>query len=197
MIHSDEPLFKGGDIPESPAATANPAVRERIRQLTHEQPYGVLCVQGGGQAYGALVAFAFSEDMQHAVFVTPVATREYRLLSECDHVALVIDNRPDRLGELMEIERSAGRVRTARNGPRTLDLDLLTLGELELSTDRLQLPHPRMWQRRFVLAPLAEVAPELRNPATGRTAAEEATRLNGAAAAFRIGRLAPARRQPV
>ena len=104
MNHSDETLSKRSDIPESPAATANPAVRERIRQLTHEQPYGVLCVQGGGQPYGALVAFAFSEDMQHAVFVTPVATRKYRLLSECDHVALVIDNRPDRLDELLEIE---------------------------------------------------------------------------------------------
>jgi len=104
MNHSDEPLFKRSDISESPAATANPAVRERIRQLTHQQPYAVLCVQGGGQPYGALVAFAFSEDMQHAVFVTPVATRKYRLLSECDHVALVIDNRPDRLDELMEIE---------------------------------------------------------------------------------------------
>lgn len=104
MNHPDEPLFKRSDIPESPAATANPAVRERIRQLTHEQPYAVLCVQGGGQPYGALVAFAFSEDMQHAVFVTPVATRKYRLLSECDHVALVIDNRPDRLDALMEIE---------------------------------------------------------------------------------------------
>jgi nitroimidazol reductase NimA-like FMN-containing flavoprotein (pyridoxamine 5'-phosphate oxidase superfamily) len=104
MNHSDELLFKRGDIPESPAATANPAVRERIRQLTHEQPYAVLCVQGGGQPYGALVAFAFSEDMRHAVFVTPVATRKYRLLSECDHVALVVDNRPNRLDELMDIE---------------------------------------------------------------------------------------------
>ena len=119
MIHSDEPLFKGSDIPESPAATANPAVRERIRQLTHEQPYGVLCVQGGGQAYGALVAFAFSEDMQHAVFVTPVATRKYRLLSECDHVALVIDNRPNKADELMEIEAVTvtGRSQMIERGP--------------------------------------------------------------------------------
>jgi nitroimidazol reductase NimA-like FMN-containing flavoprotein (pyridoxamine 5'-phosphate oxidase superfamily) len=104
MNHSDEPLFKRSDISESPVATADPAVRERIRQLIDKQPYAVLCVQGGGQPYGALVAFAFSEDMRHAVFVTPVATRKYRLLSECDHVALVIDNRPDRKDELMEVE---------------------------------------------------------------------------------------------
>ena len=118
MNHSDEPLFKRSDMPESPAATANPAVRERIRQLTHEQPYGVLCVQGGGQPYGALVAFAFSEDMQHAVFVTPVATRKYRLLSECDHVALVIDNRPNKTDELMDIEAVTvtGRSRMIERG---------------------------------------------------------------------------------
>ena len=104
MNHTDEPLFKRSDLSESPGTMATPAVRERIRQLIDKQPYAVLCVQGSGQPYGALVAFAFSEDMQHAVFVTPIATRKYRLLRECDHVALVIDNRPDRLDELMEIE---------------------------------------------------------------------------------------------
>jgi len=72
--------------------------------LTDKQPYAVLCVQGEGQPYGALVAFAFSEDLCHSVFVTPVATRKYRSLSECDHVALVIDNRPNKADELMEIE---------------------------------------------------------------------------------------------
>jgi nitroimidazol reductase NimA-like FMN-containing flavoprotein (pyridoxamine 5'-phosphate oxidase superfamily) len=70
----------------------------------NEQAYAVLCVQGGGQPYGALVAFAFSEDLRYAVFATPVTTRKYRLLSECDHVALVIDNRPDKAAELMEVE---------------------------------------------------------------------------------------------
>ena len=64
----------------------------------------MLCVQGGGQPYGALVAFVFSDDLQHAVFSTPVATRKYRSLIECDHVALVIDNRSDKAEELMEVE---------------------------------------------------------------------------------------------
>jgi nitroimidazol reductase NimA-like FMN-containing flavoprotein (pyridoxamine 5'-phosphate oxidase superfamily) len=89
---------------DRPGATATPAVRERIQQLVDKQPYGVLCVQGEGQPYGALVAFAFSQDLRHAVFVTPIATRKYRLLSECDHIALVIDNRPSKADELMEIE---------------------------------------------------------------------------------------------
>jgi len=104
MKNPEEPLFDADEITENPGTTADPAVRERIQNLTGKQPYAVLCVQGEGQPYGALVAFAFSEDLCHAVFVTPVATRKYRLLSECDHVALVIDNRPNKADELMEIE---------------------------------------------------------------------------------------------
>ena len=91
-------------VAESPGSTADPAVREHIRELVDKQPYAVLCVQGMGQPYGALVAIAFSEDLRHAAFVTPIATRKYRLLSECEHIALVIDNRSCKSGELMEIE---------------------------------------------------------------------------------------------
>ena len=101
------------------------------------------------------------------------------------------------LDSLLEIERREGRVRRERNGPRTLDLDLLTLGDLELRSSRLQLPHPRMWSRSFVLEPLAEVAPELCNPLTGRTVAEEAERLRGGESVARIGSLASAQGQPL
>ena len=104
MKKPDKPLFDKDDIRDSPGATVDPAVREHIQHLVAKQPYAVLCVQGQGQPYGALVAFAFSEDLRHAVFVTPVATRKYRLLSDCDHVALVIDNRANKADELMEIE---------------------------------------------------------------------------------------------
>jgi uncharacterized protein YhbP (UPF0306 family) len=104
MNNLDEPLINNNDMSESPLVTADPAVRERIQQLVDKQPYAVLCVQGDNQPYGALVAFAFSDDLRHAVFVTPVATRKYRLLSECDHVALVIDNRSSKADDLMEIE---------------------------------------------------------------------------------------------
>ena len=104
MKQPDEPLFDENNRQDDPGMTANPAVRDRIQQLADQQPYAALCVQGEGQPYGALVAFAFSRDLRHAVFVTPVATRKYRLLSECDHVALVIDNRPNKTNALMEIE---------------------------------------------------------------------------------------------
>lgn len=64
-----------------------------------------------------------------------------------------------------EIEAEAGRDFTGpRHGPRPIDVDLLLLGEIELVTDRLTLPHPEVTSRRFVLAPLLELDPELRLP---------------------------------
>jgi 2-amino-4-hydroxy-6-hydroxymethyldihydropteridine diphosphokinase len=59
------------------------------------------------------------------------------------------------------LEAEAGRARTVRNGPRTLDVDILLYGDRTVSTPELEIPHPRMWQRRFVVAPLAEIAPEV------------------------------------
>jgi 2-amino-4-hydroxy-6-hydroxymethyldihydropteridine diphosphokinase len=59
------------------------------------------------------------------------------------------------------IEESARRVRAQRWGPRTLDVDILLVGDLRVDEPDLQVPHPRMWERAFVLAPLADVAPEL------------------------------------
>jgi 2-amino-4-hydroxy-6-hydroxymethyldihydropteridine diphosphokinase len=62
---------------------------------------------------------------------------------------------------LQAIEQEAGRLRPYRNAPRTLDLDLLLYGQQVQDNEVLTLPHPRMWQRAFVLKPLAELAPEL------------------------------------
>ncbi len=70
------------------------------------------------------------------------------------------------LAALLAIERSQGRVREhgLRNGPRTLDLDLLTYGDLICSEPGIEIPHPRFAEREFVLRPLAEIAPELEHP---------------------------------
>jgi 2-amino-4-hydroxy-6-hydroxymethyldihydropteridine diphosphokinase len=94
------------------------------------------------------------------------------------------------LEALLEIERENGRRRRERNGPRTLDLDLLLVGDLVVDEPRLRLPHPRMWERVFVLEPLAEIAPRLLNPATGRSVAEERDSLVDPARARRLGDLA-------
>ena len=72
------------------------------------------------------------------------------------------------LDALLAIEQRAGRVRGARNGPRTLDLDLLHVDGVQLDDPRLNLPHPRMAQRAFVLLPLHDIAPALQLPGYGR-----------------------------
>ena len=68
---------------------------------------------------------------------------------------------PALLAQLQAIEQGAGRERPYRNAPRTLDLDLLLFGDASIQSPSLTVPHPRMWQRAFVLLPLAEIAPAL------------------------------------
>ena len=64
------------------------------------------------------------------------------------------------LSALQKIEHSAGRERPYRNAPRTLDLDILLYGDAQIESDLLSIPHPRMWDRAFVLLPLHEIAQE-------------------------------------
>jgi len=71
------------------------------------------------------------------------------------------------LDNLQRIELAFGRERPFRNAPRTLDLDLLIYDQLQMSSDTLQLPHPRMSDRAFVLLPLLELAPEIHIPGKG------------------------------
>jgi 2-amino-4-hydroxy-6-hydroxymethyldihydropteridine diphosphokinase len=65
------------------------------------------------------------------------------------------------LARCQALEETAHRVRTVRFGPRTLDADVLLVGDLVVDDPDLVVPHPRMWERRFVLAPLADLAPDL------------------------------------
>ena len=76
------------------------------------------------------------------------------------------------LANLLALEQSFGRERRERWGPRILDLDLLLFGETTLASPGLDIPHPRMFQRGFVLVPLAEVAPDLRDPVSGQTTSQ-------------------------
>ena len=78
------------------------------------------------------------------------------------------------LQRLLSLEKDFGRDRSAGipNGPRTLDLDILLLGDYVLHEAGLEVPHPRLAQRAFVLVPLNEIAPDLRDPRSGHTIAE-------------------------
>lgn len=80
-------------------------------------------------------------------------------------LAVVPDRSPEGLlADLLAIEQSMGRQRTVKNGPRIIDLDLLTFGDQQRQTPELTLPHPRMGQRAFVLVPLGDIEPEFRFP---------------------------------
>jgi len=73
---------------------------------------------------------------------------------------------------LLSIEHEMGRKRTTPKGPRVIDLDILLFGDAVVDVPGLEIPHPRMGERRFVLEPLAELAPELRHPRTRKTVRE-------------------------
>ena len=79
-----------------------------------------------------------------------------------------VSSAADLLESLFALEERFGRLRSVRNAPRTLDLDLLLYGDVVSADIQLTLPHPRLHQRAFVLAPLAEIAPRLMIPGRGK-----------------------------
>jgi 2-amino-4-hydroxy-6-hydroxymethyldihydropteridine diphosphokinase len=76
------------------------------------------------------------------------------------------------LKRLLSIEEQLGRTRPYWGAPRKIDLDLILYGDVQLHETGLHVPHPRFRERRFVLGPLAEIAPEMVDPITGKTVAE-------------------------
>ena len=78
----------------------------------------------------------------------------------------------DLLDRLLEIEEESGRQRPYPLAPRTLDLDLILYGDSVIEETGLSVPHPRFRERAFVLQPLAEIAPDMRDPVTGKTVGE-------------------------
>jgi 2-amino-4-hydroxy-6-hydroxymethyldihydropteridine diphosphokinase len=73
------------------------------------------------------------------------------------------------LAAVMAIEQALGRKRTVAKGPRTIDIDIILFGRVVVDVPSLMIPHPAMHERRFVLQPLAEIAPEVRHPIFHRT----------------------------
>jgi 2-amino-4-hydroxy-6-hydroxymethyldihydropteridine diphosphokinase len=83
------------------------------------------------------------------------------------------------LSRTQRIERDLGRQRLRAGGPRTVDIDILLYGRFVIQTPQLEVPHPRLAERRFVLEPLAEIAPDLRHPVTGKTVREMLAEIQG------------------
>ena len=103
-------------------------------------------------------------------------------------VALETEKMPKQLlSALLGIERALGRnrKRTAPKGPRSLDIDIILFGSSVIDVPGLRVPHPAMMERRFVLEPLAEIAPEVRHPVLQKTMRELRDALAGAKTAVR------------
>jgi 2-amino-4-hydroxy-6-hydroxymethyldihydropteridine diphosphokinase len=83
------------------------------------------------------------------------------------------------LQRMQKVERSMGRIRTIKDGPRNIDIDILLYGNAVMETEELEIPHPRYRERRFTLAPLAELNPTLRDPVTRKTMAQMLSALSG------------------
>jgi nitroimidazol reductase NimA-like FMN-containing flavoprotein (pyridoxamine 5'-phosphate oxidase superfamily) len=142
MSSCDEPLLgPEHHVPFTPPEQ-DLILEDRIRHLIDGEAFAVLCTQGEGQPYGSLVAFAFGPDLSGFAFATPVATRKYRLLSECQRVALLVDNRSKYAADMMQISAvtATGRASQVEAGP-----------EFDKWADLLMARHPYL--RGFVLAP--------------------------------------------
>lgn len=85
------------------------------------------------------------------------------------------------LRRMQKVELGMGRIRSVKNGPRAIDIDILLFGNAIIKTEELEIPHPRYRERRFTLAPLAELNPSLRDPITGQTMSEMLAQLTGQA----------------
>ena len=102
----------------------------------------------------------------------PVEVRQQGWFLNCA-VKLETEAMPRQLlRRVLDIEQSMGRKRTQAKGPRTIDVDILLFGSSVVEAKGLTIPHPAMHERRFVLEPLAEIAPEVRHPVLKRSARE-------------------------
>ena len=92
------------------------------------------------------------------------------------------------LARIRSVENRLGRRRVVKNGPRTIDIDILLYEDVTTKTPDLEIPHPRYRERRFTLAPLAELNPKLKDPTTGASIAEMLAAITGQDAQIRVSK---------
>lgn len=161
-------------MPEAPGVRALVALGSNL-----EDPLGQL--RRAADALGRLaVACRWSSIYRTAPVGGPAGQPDY--LNAVAQLVLVPASAEPRalLAALLAVERRQGRRRDVAWGPRTLDLDLLDVAGTLVDEPGLQLPHPRMMARGFVLAPLCELLPEWRHPVTGERACEALARVGHA-----------------
>jgi 2-amino-4-hydroxy-6-hydroxymethyldihydropteridine diphosphokinase len=124
-------------------------------------------------AVGALGTHGIRVTRQSSIYLTePVDFETQNWFLNCA-VEAETDLMPRQLlRAIRQIESEIGRRRLVRSGPRVIDLDILLCGSSIIRTQELEVPHPRMAERRFVLVPLAEIAPTARHPVENKTVAE-------------------------
>lgn len=125
MSDEKKSMFFGEPSPGRVKRSPETGLKRRLRKLVGGQSFCILCTQGEGQPYGSLIAYAFSRDLKHFYFTTARPTRKFRLLSECDRVALVIDSRCQHPEQITDVEAvtvtgRAGEIRSGRAHQRGL-----------------------------------------------------------------------------
>lgn len=103
MNNIDEPLFENNLLNTPKTIEEEDFLPEKINDLVNNQMFAILCTQGEMQPYGSIIAYAVTEDLSKAVFATPINTRKYNLLSNCNKIALVIDDRSKYQDEITKI----------------------------------------------------------------------------------------------
>lgn len=138
------------------------------------------------EAMERLAAFGTVRGVSSLYETEPVDVTDQPWFLNCVLV-LETDSAPrDLLQRTLAVEKELGRQRTRDKGPRTIDIDILLHGDRVVDEPGLKIPHPAMQQRRFVLEPLAEIAPDVRHPLLKKTAREMLAVLPGGQSVVRL-----------
>ena len=150
---ANKPVVK----PEAAPVTAYIALGANLGDAAQAVRNAIQAINALPQVQGVKLSSLYRTAAQESIVGSPPSPDYINAVIEvlCTQPAQIL------LEQLQKIEQQAGRERPYLNAPRTLDLDILLYGDAQIQTETLTLPHPRMWQRAFVLVPLAEIAPGL------------------------------------